>query len=86
MNSRERVLAALNHHQQDCTPLDFDGHHSSGIGETPYLGALELSCIGWRSTRSRRAVRPGVGRDRRAGIGMIVSIWRGSGLAARQLA
>lgn len=31
MNSRERILAALNHHQPDRVPIDFGGHRSSGI-------------------------------------------------------
>ena len=31
MNSRERVISALNHHQPDKIPIDFGGHQSSGI-------------------------------------------------------
>ena len=31
MNSRERVLAALNHQEPDRVPVDFGGHRSSGI-------------------------------------------------------
>ena len=36
MNSRERVLAALNHKQPDKVPIDFGGHRSSGIAATAY--------------------------------------------------
>ncbi len=36
MNSRERVLAALNHQQPDRVPLDFGGHRSSGIAALAY--------------------------------------------------
>ena len=36
MNSRERVLAALNHQQPDRPPLDFSGHRSSGIAAIAY--------------------------------------------------
>ena len=36
MNSRERVLAALNHRQPDRVPLDFGGHRSSGIMAIAY--------------------------------------------------
>ena len=31
MNSRERVVSALNHRQPDKVPIDFGGHQSSGI-------------------------------------------------------
>jgi len=31
MNSRERVLCALNHHQPDRIPVDLGGHRSSGV-------------------------------------------------------
>lgn len=31
MNSRERILAALNHREPDRIPIDFNGHRSSGI-------------------------------------------------------
>lgn len=31
MNSRERVLTALNHREPDRVPIDFSGHRSSGI-------------------------------------------------------
>lgn len=36
MTSRERVLAALNHHQPDRVPVDFSGHRSSGIHAIAY--------------------------------------------------
>ena len=36
MNSRERVIAALNHHQPDKVPIDFGGHRSSGIAAIAY--------------------------------------------------
>jgi len=36
MNSRERVLAALNHQQPDRVPLDLGGHRSSGIAAMGY--------------------------------------------------
>ncbi len=36
MNSRERVLAALNHRQPDRIPLDLSGHRSSGIAAMAY--------------------------------------------------
>ena len=36
MNSRERVLAALNHREADRVPLDFGGHRSSGIAAIAY--------------------------------------------------
>lgn len=36
MNSRERVLAALNHQQPDRVPIDFGGHRSSGIAAIAY--------------------------------------------------
>ena len=36
MNSRERVLAAINHKQADRVPLDFGGHRSSGIAAIAY--------------------------------------------------
>ena len=36
MNSRERVLAALNHQEPDRVPLDFGGHRSSGIAALAY--------------------------------------------------
>ncbi len=45
MNARERVLAALNHHQPDRVPIDFGGHRSSGIAAIAYAKlrkALEL--------------------------------------------
>ena len=36
MNSRQRVLAALNHEQPDKVPIDFSGHRSSGIAAIAY--------------------------------------------------
>ena len=36
MNSRERVLAALNFREPDMIPIDFGGHRSSGISATAY--------------------------------------------------
>lgn len=36
MTSRERVLAALNHHAMDRVPIDFSGHRSSGISAIAY--------------------------------------------------
>jgi len=37
MNSRERVLAALNHREPARVPLDFDGYRSSGIAAIAYI-------------------------------------------------
>ncbi len=36
MNSRERVIAALNHQEPDRVPIDFSGHRSSGIAAIAY--------------------------------------------------
>ncbi len=36
MNSRERVMAALNHQQPDRVAIDFGGHRSSGISAIAY--------------------------------------------------
>jgi len=36
MNSRERVLAAINHQEPDRVPIDFGGHRSSGISAIAY--------------------------------------------------
>ncbi len=36
MNSRERVLAALEHRETDLTAVDFSGHRSSGIAAIAY--------------------------------------------------
>lgn len=36
MQSRERVLAALNHREADRVPIDFGGHRSSGIAAIAY--------------------------------------------------
>jgi len=37
MNSRERVLAALNHREPTHVPVDFDGYRSSGIAAIAYI-------------------------------------------------
>ena len=37
MNSRERVIAALNHRESDQVPIDFDGYRSSGIAALAYI-------------------------------------------------
>jgi len=36
MTHRERVLAAINHREPDRAPIDFGGHHSSGIAAIAY--------------------------------------------------
>jgi len=36
MNSRDRVVAALNHREPDRVPVDLSGHRSSGIAPTAY--------------------------------------------------
>ena len=36
MTHRERVLAAINHREPDRVPIDFGGHHSSGISAIAY--------------------------------------------------
>jgi uroporphyrinogen decarboxylase len=36
MNSRERVVAALEHQEPDRVPIDFGGHRSSGIAAIAY--------------------------------------------------
>jgi len=36
MNSRERILTALNHREPDRVPIDFSGHRSSGIAAMAY--------------------------------------------------
>ncbi len=36
MNSRELVLAALEHRKTDCAAVDFSGHRSSGIAAIAY--------------------------------------------------
>ena len=36
MNSRQRILSAINHQQPDCVPIDFGGHRSSGIAAIAY--------------------------------------------------
>ncbi len=42
MNSRERVLAALNHHEPDRIPVDLSGHRSSGISAIAYARLREF--------------------------------------------
>ncbi|MHC4165721.1 MAG: uroporphyrinogen decarboxylase family protein [Planctomycetota bacterium] len=44
MNSRERVLAALDHRETDRVPVDFSGHRSSGIAAIAYPKLRE--CLG----------------------------------------
>ena len=41
MNSRDRVLAALNHQEADRVPIDFGGHRSSGIAAIAYAKLRE---------------------------------------------
>ena len=41
MTPRERVLAALNHHEPDCVPMDFGAHRSSGIMGIAYARLKE---------------------------------------------
>lgn len=41
MNSRERVLMALNHQEPDRVPVDFGGHRSSGIAVQAYRNLRE---------------------------------------------
>ena len=41
MNSRERVLAAINHQEPDRVPIDFGGHRSSGISAIAYAKLKE---------------------------------------------
>ena len=41
MNSRERIQAALAHREPDLTPIDFNGHRSSGIMAQAYLKLRE---------------------------------------------
>jgi len=42
MNSRQRVLAALNHQEPDRVPLDFSGHRASGINAVAYARLRRL--------------------------------------------
>jgi len=42
MNSRERILAALNHREPDRVPIDLSGHRSSGISAIVYPKLREL--------------------------------------------
>ena len=41
MTSRERILAALEHHEGDRVPIDFSGHRSSGIAAIAYAKLRE---------------------------------------------
>ncbi|MGD9346032.1 MAG: uroporphyrinogen decarboxylase family protein [Candidatus Aminicenantes bacterium] len=43
MNSRERILAALNHRLPDKMPIDFSGHRSSGIAALAYPKLREFT-------------------------------------------
>ncbi|MCK4716224.1 MAG: methyltransferase, partial [Candidatus Marinimicrobia bacterium] len=45
MNSRERVLAAINHEPVDRIPIDFGGHRSSGIMAMAYARLKEYMGI-----------------------------------------
>lgn len=42
MNSRERVLSALNHREPDRVPIDLSGHRSSGISAMAYARLREF--------------------------------------------
>jgi uroporphyrinogen decarboxylase len=42
VNSRERVLTALNHHEPDRIPVDLSGHRSSGISAIAYARLREF--------------------------------------------
>lgn len=42
MNSRERIIAAINHKEPDKIPIDFNGHRSSGIMVQAYIKLREL--------------------------------------------
>ena len=55
MTHRERVLAAINHREPDRVPIDFGGHHSSGIAAIAY--AKLRSFLGLPS-RPVRVVEP----------------------------
>jgi uroporphyrinogen decarboxylase len=51
MNSRERVLAAIEHRQPDRVPIDFGGMRSTGIMAVAYNRLLETLGIGGRKAR-----------------------------------
>lgn len=36
MNSRQRILCSLDHHQPDRVPIDLGGHHSSSFSVQAY--------------------------------------------------
>ena len=43
MNSRERIVSALNHREPDKVPIDFNGHRSSGIMAQAYKRLREYN-------------------------------------------
>jgi uroporphyrinogen decarboxylase len=51
MNSRERVLAALDHREADRVPIDFGGHRSSGIAAIAYAKLREA--LGFETRKIR---------------------------------
>ncbi len=51
MNSRQRVLTALNHHQPDRVPIDFSGHRSSGIAAIAYHKLRDYLSLPQRTIR-----------------------------------
>ena len=51
MDSRERVLAALNHHEPDRIPVGLSGHRSSGISAIAYARPREYLGLEPRSIR-----------------------------------
>ena len=51
MTSRERVLAALNHEETDCVPIDLSGHRSSGIAAMAYAQLRDYLDLPKRSIR-----------------------------------
>ncbi len=51
MNSRERVLAALNHQEPDRVPICFSGHRSSGIAAIAYARLREYLGLPKRPVR-----------------------------------
>jgi uroporphyrinogen decarboxylase len=42
VNSRERIIAAINHKEPDKIPIDFNGHRSSSIMVQAYIKLREL--------------------------------------------
>lgn len=51
MNSRERVLAALNHEKPDCLPIDFGAMRSTGISIWAYRELKEYLGLDERTTK-----------------------------------